>query len=182
MGPGGDRLSATNAPVGMRRSHIARLKLISSSPEILNPGALDEERWTLRLPYWLVPTTVLKAAYEWDNPRGESNTNALLLQVAITMIANLIALPERWWRYYFLFCLIGTPGRNRRKNHKPARARRRLTTDLVARNYGPRIAGGVVTIFNYRLYIATRSGMSSSITRACGPTLLALINALSSSS
>ena len=44
-------------------------------------GASAEERWTLGLDYWLGPSTVMKAAYEWDNPQGERNRNALLLQV-----------------------------------------------------------------------------------------------------
>jgi len=46
-------------------------------------GAPEEERWTLGLDYWLSPSTVVKAAYEWDNPRGERNRNALLLQAAM---------------------------------------------------------------------------------------------------
>jgi hypothetical protein len=46
------------------------------------PGALDEERWTIGLDYWLTPITVVKAAYEWDKPRGEPNANAFLLQVS----------------------------------------------------------------------------------------------------
>jgi len=45
-------------------------------------GAPEEERWTLGLDYWVGPSTVVKAAYEWDNPQGERNKNALLLQVA----------------------------------------------------------------------------------------------------
>src|SRR6267143_2020415 len=44
------------------------------------PGALDEERWTVGVDYWLGPSTALKAAYEWDQPHGQPNTNALLLQ------------------------------------------------------------------------------------------------------
>jgi hypothetical protein len=44
-------------------------------------GAPEEERWTLGLDYWLGPSTAVKAAYEWDNPHGEPNKNALLLQV-----------------------------------------------------------------------------------------------------
>jgi hypothetical protein len=46
------------------------------------PGAIDEERWTFGLDYWLTAITAVKAAYEWDNPRGKPNTNALVLQVA----------------------------------------------------------------------------------------------------
>ncbi len=46
-------------------------------------GDPEESRWTLGLDYWLSPSTVVKAAYEWDNPRGERNKNALLLQAAM---------------------------------------------------------------------------------------------------
>jgi hypothetical protein len=43
-------------------------------------GAPQEERWTLGLDYWLAPNTALKLAYEWANPHGEPNTNALFFQ------------------------------------------------------------------------------------------------------
>ena len=46
-------------------------------------GDPEENRGTLGLDYWLSPSTVVKAAYEWDNPRGERNKNALLLQAAM---------------------------------------------------------------------------------------------------
>src|SRR5207302_6134161 len=46
-------------------------------------GDPEEARWTLGLNYWLSPSTVLKAAYEWDQPNGEPNRNALLIQAAI---------------------------------------------------------------------------------------------------
>ena len=42
-----------------------------------------ETRWTLGLNYWLSPSTVLKAAYEWDKPSGEPNRNALFIQTAM---------------------------------------------------------------------------------------------------
>jgi hypothetical protein len=42
-----------------------------------------ETRWTLGLNYWLSPSTVLKAAYEWDQPSGEPNRNALFIQTAM---------------------------------------------------------------------------------------------------
>jgi len=47
------------------------------------PGAIDEERWTLGLDYWLGPSTAIKAAYEWDQPHGQPNTNAVLLQAVM---------------------------------------------------------------------------------------------------
>ena len=58
---------------------IFRWDHLSRAPSGL--GAPEEERWTLGLDYWLGPGTALKAAYEWDNPDGERNRNALLLQV-----------------------------------------------------------------------------------------------------
>ena len=42
-----------------------------------------ETRWTFGLNYWLSPSTVLKAAYEWDKPSGEPNRNALFIQTAM---------------------------------------------------------------------------------------------------
>jgi hypothetical protein len=59
---------------------IFRWDYLNRAPSGL--GAPEEERWTLGLDYWLGPSTVVKAAYEWDNPQGERNRNALLLQVA----------------------------------------------------------------------------------------------------
>src|SRR5207248_2562119 len=46
-------------------------------------GDPEETRWTLGLDYWLSPSTVVKAAYEWDKPRGERNRDAFLAQAAI---------------------------------------------------------------------------------------------------
>src|SRR5437660_9577276 len=60
---------------------IFRWDHLSRAPSGL--GAPEEERWTLGLDYWLSPSTVVKAAYEWDNPQGERNKNALLLQAAM---------------------------------------------------------------------------------------------------
>jgi hypothetical protein len=57
---------------------IFRWDHLSRAPSGL--GAPEEERWTLGLDYWLGPGTALKAAFEWDQPRGQPNTNALLLQ------------------------------------------------------------------------------------------------------
>ena len=51
-----------------------------------NPSGLgdpEETRWTIGLNYWLSSSTVLKAAYEWDQPNGEANRNALLIQTAM---------------------------------------------------------------------------------------------------
>ena len=74
-------------PTKMDMDFIRNLEMIfrwdhlSRAPSGL--GAPEEERWTLGLDYWLSPSTVVKAAYEWDNPRGERNRNALLLQAAM---------------------------------------------------------------------------------------------------
>jgi hypothetical protein len=46
-------------------------------------GDPEQTRWTLGLNYWLSPSTVLKAAYEWDQPNGEPNRNALIIQTAM---------------------------------------------------------------------------------------------------
>ena len=59
---------------------VFRWDHLSRAPSGL--GAPQEERWTLGLDYWLSPGTVVKAAYESDNPHGEPNKNALFLQVA----------------------------------------------------------------------------------------------------
>jgi hypothetical protein len=57
---------------------ILRWDHLSRAPSGL--GAPQEERWTLGLDYWLWPNTALKVAYEWDNPAGQPNTNALFFQ------------------------------------------------------------------------------------------------------
>lgn len=59
---------------------IGRWDHLSRAPSGL--GAPQEGRWTLGLNYWLSPGTVVKAAYEWDNPHGEPNRDALFFQVA----------------------------------------------------------------------------------------------------
>jgi hypothetical protein len=60
---------------------IFRWDHLSRAPSGLGDPA--EDRWTLGLDYWVSPSTVLKAAYEWDNPYGEPNRNALLIQAAM---------------------------------------------------------------------------------------------------
>ena len=60
---------------------IVRWDHLSRDPSGL--GDPEETRWTLGLNYWLSPSTVLKAAYEWDQPNGEPNRNALLIQTAM---------------------------------------------------------------------------------------------------
>src|SRR5262249_40592283 len=60
---------------------IFRWDHLSRDPSGL--GDPEETRWTLGLNYWLSPSTVVKAAYEWDQPNGEPNKNALLLQMAM---------------------------------------------------------------------------------------------------
>jgi len=60
---------------------IFRWDHLSGDPSGL--GDPSETRWTIGLDYWLSPSTVIKAAYEWDKPNGERNKNALLLQAAM---------------------------------------------------------------------------------------------------
>jgi len=60
---------------------IFRWDHLSADPSGL--GDPEETRWTLGLNYWLSPSTVVKAAYEWDKPNGERNRNALFFQTAM---------------------------------------------------------------------------------------------------
>jgi len=60
---------------------IFRWDHLSRDPSGL--GDPEETRWTLGLNYWLNPSTVLKAAYEWDQPNAEPNRSALLIQMAM---------------------------------------------------------------------------------------------------
>jgi hypothetical protein len=60
---------------------IFRWDHLSRAPSGL--GDPEETRWTFGIDYWLSPSTVLKAAYEWDHPNGERNRNALLIQAAM---------------------------------------------------------------------------------------------------
>jgi hypothetical protein len=60
---------------------IFRWDHLSRDPSGL--GDPREERWTLGLNYWLSPSTVVKAAYEWDKPAGQRNKNALFFQTAM---------------------------------------------------------------------------------------------------
>jgi len=48
------------------------------------PIGFDENRWTLGLDYWIAPSTVVKAAYEFDQQNGQGHSgNAFLLQTVI---------------------------------------------------------------------------------------------------
>lgn len=60
---------------------ILRWDHLSRAPSGL--GVPEEDRWTLGLDYWVSPSTVFKLAYEWDQPNGQRNKNALLLQAAM---------------------------------------------------------------------------------------------------
>ena len=60
---------------------VFRWDHLSAQPSGL--GDPEETRWTIGLDYWLSPSTVIKAAYEWDQPNGERNRNAVLLQTAM---------------------------------------------------------------------------------------------------
>jgi hypothetical protein len=60
---------------------IFRWDHLSADPSGL--GDPSETRWTLGLNYWLSPSTVVKAAYEWDKFNGERNRNALFFQTAM---------------------------------------------------------------------------------------------------
>jgi hypothetical protein len=60
---------------------ILRWDHLSRAPSGL--GEPEEDRWTLGLDYWVSPSTVFKLAYEWDQPNGQRNKNALLLQAAM---------------------------------------------------------------------------------------------------
>jgi hypothetical protein len=60
---------------------IVRWDHLNNPPK--GPDALDEERWTLGLDYWLGPSTAIKVAYEWDQPHGQPNTNAVLVQAVM---------------------------------------------------------------------------------------------------
>jgi hypothetical protein len=44
------------------------------------PGSFDEKRTTLGVDYWITPSVVVKAAYEWDDTSGAQDQNALLFQ------------------------------------------------------------------------------------------------------
>jgi hypothetical protein len=60
---------------------VFRWDHLSAQPSGL--GDPEETRWTIGLDYWLSPSTVIKAAYEWDKPNGQPNKNAVLLQTAM---------------------------------------------------------------------------------------------------
>jgi hypothetical protein len=83
----GGYAEAAYRPTKMDMDFVRNLEMIfrwdhlSRAPSGL--GDPEENRWTLGLDYWLSPSTVVKAAYEWDKPRGERNKNALLLQAAM---------------------------------------------------------------------------------------------------
>jgi cell division protein FtsB len=51
--------------------------------QLHTPVSFDEERWTIGLDYWITPSVVVKAAYEFDNKNGgASDQDAFMLQFA----------------------------------------------------------------------------------------------------
>jgi hypothetical protein len=52
--------------------------------QLHTPVGFDEQRWTLGLNYWLSPSTVIKAAYEFDDKNGGArDQDAFMMQVAV---------------------------------------------------------------------------------------------------
>jgi hypothetical protein len=52
--------------------------------QLHTPVGFDEQRWTLGLNYWLTPSAVIKAAYEFDDKNGGfRDQDAFMLQVAV---------------------------------------------------------------------------------------------------
>src|SRR5216110_874595 len=52
--------------------------------QLHTPVGFDEQRWTLGLNYWLTPSTVIKAAYEFDDKNGGArDQDAFLMQAAV---------------------------------------------------------------------------------------------------
>src|SRR5438034_1373278 len=52
--------------------------------QLHTPIGFDEERWSFGLDYWLMPSTVIKAAYELDDKNGGArDQDAFMLQVAV---------------------------------------------------------------------------------------------------
>jgi len=52
--------------------------------QLHTPVGFDEQRWTLGLNYWLTPSAVIKAAYEFDDKNGGArDQDAFMAQVAV---------------------------------------------------------------------------------------------------
>ncbi len=52
--------------------------------QLHTPVGFDEQRLTLGLNYWLTPSTVIKAAYEFDDKNGGArNQDAVMMQMAV---------------------------------------------------------------------------------------------------
>jgi hypothetical protein len=52
--------------------------------QLHTPAGFDEQRWTFGLNYWLTPSTVIKAAYEFDDKNGGArDQNAVMMQMAV---------------------------------------------------------------------------------------------------
>lgn len=52
--------------------------------QLHTPVGFDEQRWTFGLNYWLTPSTVIKAAYEFDDKNGGArDQDAFMMQMAV---------------------------------------------------------------------------------------------------
>jgi hypothetical protein len=52
--------------------------------QLHTPVGFDEERWTLGLNYWVTPSAVIKAAYEFDDKNGGArDQDAFMMQAAV---------------------------------------------------------------------------------------------------
>jgi hypothetical protein len=48
-----------------------------------SPGGDFEQRYEIGLDYWLTPSAVLKAAYEFDRRKASPNQNAFFVQLGL---------------------------------------------------------------------------------------------------
>lgn len=66
---------------------VCRWDMVNNPSGAPEETGFDEKRWTFGLNYWLGPSTVIKAAYQFGDRRvpgeGKENVNAILLQAAM---------------------------------------------------------------------------------------------------
>lgn len=73
-------------PPMVRQRVINRLEPIVRYERFNNrhePSGVDETRWTIGLNYWLLPSAVIKAAYQFGSRSDDRDVEALLLQFKI---------------------------------------------------------------------------------------------------
>jgi len=83
----GGYLQASYRPLMVNNRILRNLEFVARYDRLRSPlrapGGNHEQRWTIGVDYWLTPSAVLKAAYEFDQKKSGPDQNAFLVQLGL---------------------------------------------------------------------------------------------------